>query len=90
MGGLGVLAEIVVLFTGCGPPGGNNANALVPFGVGYLQHSVTVRHADKDQTFLAVVFAVVKALNGKRIVKYRFRQIEAYAVSLLVGLGITS
>src|ERR1700691_352095 len=63
LGGLGILPEIVVLLTlGC-PPGGNNANALVTFGVGYIQHSVTLRHADDDKPLLAIVFPIIDAFE---------------------------
>src|ERR1039457_6706317 len=63
LGGLGVLPEIVVLLTLCRPPGGNNANALVAFGVGYVQDKLTLRHANDDQTLLAIVFTVIEALD---------------------------
>jgi hypothetical protein len=33
-------------------PGGNNANALLAFGVGYIQHNVTFSHADENKTLL--------------------------------------
>lgn len=57
-------------------------NALVAFGIGNIQHNVTLCHADEDKTVLPIVFTIVKALNGKRVVENRFRQLEAYAMSL--------
>jgi hypothetical protein len=86
-GGLGVLSEVVVLLILRCSPGGNNANALLAFGVGYKQHNPTFSHANDDKTLLAVVFTVIEAFDGKRIFENRLRQIEAHAMSLQVGLG---
>ncbi len=68
-------------------PGGNNANALLAFGVGYIQHNVTFSHADENKTLLAIVFTIIKALDSKWVVENRLCQIETHAVSLQVGLG---
>jgi len=60
---------------------------LVAFGVGYIEHNVTLRHADDDKTLLAIIFPIINTLKGKHIVEHRSCQIEAYAMRLQVGLG---
>jgi hypothetical protein len=85
--GLAVLPEVVVLLMlGC-PPRRNNANALVAFGIRYKQHNVAFRHADDDKALLAIVLAIIEALDGERILEYRHRQLEAHAMGFQVGLG---
>jgi len=41
------------------------------------QQSLSLRHADDDEAFLLIVFAIVKALYSERVVKHRFRQFKA-------------
>src|SRR5271165_549917 len=81
-GGLGVLPEVIVLLILRRSPGRNNANALLAFGIGYKQHNLTLRHANDDKPFLAIVFTIIEALDGKRVFEHRLRQVEADAMSL--------
>jgi len=72
------LPEVVVLRMLRRSPRGNDTNAPLTFGVGYRQHSVTLRYADDNQTLLTMV-SQVEALDGKRVFEHRLRQIEAHA-----------
>jgi hypothetical protein len=93
--GRSILLEIIVLLMlGC-PPCRNNPNTLVALVVSHKQQNLPFRHTDDDETLLTVIFpivifAILKAVNGKRVVKHRFRQVEVHAVSfeIRVGLGI--
>jgi len=80
------LPEVIVLLMLRCSPSGNNANALLAFGVGYKQHNVTFRRADDHKTRLAIILTVIETFDSKRIFKNRLCQIEAYSMSLPVGL----
>src|SRR5450631_562138 len=86
--GLSVFLEVVVLLILCCPSGGNNADALLAFGIGYKQQEVFLGHADNDKTLFAVVRTIIVTLDGKRVLKHRLRQIEAHAMYAQVSFGL--
>ena len=46
------------------------------------------RHADEEKTIFAMVFTIIKALNGKRVFEYRSCQFETDTVGFQVRLGL--
>src|ERR1700675_872516 len=87
--GLGVLLEVVVVLLILRRPSGrNNANVLLALGIGNKQQNFALGHADHHKPLFAVLMAVIEKLDGKRVFKYGLRQIEAYAMSAKVGLGL--
>src|SRR5271165_2636529 len=85
-GELGVLSEVVVLLILCCPPRRNDTNPLAAYCVSHKQNNVTLCHPDNDETFFAIVFPIIEALDGERVFKDRLGQIEAHAVGFEVGL----
>jgi hypothetical protein len=60
---------------------------LLAFGVGYERHKGANRPADDDKAFLTIILTIIEALDRKRILENRLREIEAHAMDLQVGLG---
>jgi hypothetical protein len=72
----------------CRSPGRDDANALIPLCV-RNGHHLTADHAEKDTPLLAMGFAHVDPLDGKRVAKRESRLLEAHAViaQVLRSLG---
>jgi hypothetical protein len=88
--GLSVLLEVFVLLILGRPSGRNNADVLLALGIGNKQQDFALSHADHHKTLFAILLAVVKEVDGKRIIKHGLCQIEAHAMSAKVSFSLGS